>query len=292
VGAGVLSVVAAAFYTVGLAMQQLAGAPDDRPSGRIAKAMRIAARPLWLSGFGLTVVGFLTHGVALSFGSLAMVQILQTSQIVFVVPIGARITHTPIQRRDWYGAAMVVAGLAALLIAMRPSEDAGAGTPDGWALTIAIGVVAVAALFAVARAYPRLRAALLGLAAGVVFGIEGATLKIASDGLADGLTLGHVVAPAVWSTLALGLAGVVIQNMALQAGRLSVALSTLTIATPITSTIIAVALFGENLDITVATVAVAAVAGVVASAGVMLLAQTVEGSGPRVPPVAVTTVAG
>ncbi len=290
--AAVLSVVAAALYTFGLAMQQLGGRQaDDEPRGRLLTAVRIATRPMWMAGFALTIVGFVLHGTALSLGSLTLVQLLQTTQILFVVPIGARINHTGIQRRDWYGAALVVVGITALLVAFRPSEDADAGTPDGWVITIVAGVLIVAITFAMAHAHPALRAPLLGLAAGFVFGIEGATLKIASDQLADGLTLGRVFGGAVWATLALALVGVVIQNMALRAGQLSVALSTMTIATPVTSAVIGVALFGENLDVTTLTVVIAVVAALVAAVGVVVLSQSVAASGPPEEPMPVATVA-
>jgi drug/metabolite transporter (DMT)-like permease len=290
--AAVLSVVAAALYTFGLALQQLGGRrSDDEPAGRLLTAVRIATRPKWLSGFALTIVGFVLHGAALSFGSLTLVQLLQTTQILFVVPIGARITGTGIVRRDWYGAALVVIGIAALLLAVRPSEDADAGTPDGWAITILAGVLVVAITFTIAHARVALRAPLLGLAAGFVFGIEGATLKIASDDLADGLSFAHLVGPAVWATLGLALVGVVIQNMALRAGRLSVALSTMTISTPVTSAVIGVALFGENLDVTTLTVAISVVAAVLAGVGVVVLSQSVAAASPPEPTPPVATVA-
>jgi hypothetical protein len=176
-------------------------------------------------------------------------------------------------------------------VAFRPTEDADVGTPDGWAMTILVGVLVVAITFAVAHAHPSLRAPLLGLAAGFVFGIEGATLKIASDDLAEGFTLGRVFGGPVWATLALALIGVIIQNMALRAGRLSVALSTMTIATPVTSAVIGVALFGENLDVTVATVAVAVVAALIAAIGVVVLSQSVAAAGPPERPTPMATVA-
>jgi drug/metabolite transporter (DMT)-like permease len=289
--AGVLSVVAAALYTVGLALQQQAddtiGAHD---AGRLATVRAIVRQPTWLAGFGMTVSGFVLHGVALSFGSLTLVQILQTTEIAFVVPIGARVARTPIRSRDWLGAALVVGGLVVLLLAVRPTEDTGAGTPDGWALVITGGAVLVGLTFALAHALPTMRATLLGLAAGLVFGIEGATLKIASDELADHPSLLHLVAPAVWATFALGAVGIVIQNMALRAGRLSVALSTMTIATPVSSTVVGCALFGENLELSPGTIATATIAGLVAGLGVVLLARSVAASSAASPEGLVATV--
>jgi hypothetical protein len=96
---------------------------------------------------------------------------------------------------------------------------------------------------------------------------------------------------AVWATLGLALVGVVIQNMALRAGRLPVALSTMTIATPVTSAVIGVALFGENLDVTAATVLIAVIAALLAAIGVVMLSQSVAAAGPPAPPTPLATVA-
>lgn len=271
--AALLSVVAALFYTCGLGLQQQAAAAEPGGQGRLRTVRRIVGRPRWIAGISLTGVGFGLHGVALSLGALTVVQVLQTSQIVFVVPLSARIAGVSVRRRDWAGAAMVAAGLVLLLVAVRPSEDAGDGNVDSWAVTAVGGAAVIALVVLAARAVPDARATLLGLSAGAVAGIEAATLKIVSDDLADGLTLARLVGPAVWATIALGVTGVVLQNMALRAGRLSVALATMTIAAPVTSTVIGVTVFGENLELSVLTVVVAVGAAALAVAGVVALSQ-------------------
>ncbi|MET0457922.1 MAG: DMT family transporter [Ilumatobacteraceae bacterium] len=273
--AGVLSVVAAAFYTLGLALQQQGNlvAGPVVGSGRIATARRVVLQPIWLAGFVVTGVGFVLHGTALSLGSLTTVQVLQTSQIVSMVPLSARVARVPVQARDWAGAAMVGTGLVLLLVALRPSEDTGEGSAGGWAVTAAAAVVFVAAVGALARARVGLRAPLFGLAAGCVFGIEGATLKLASDDLAEHFTAVRILAPAMLATLVLAVVGVVLQNLALRAGRLAVAMSTMTIAMPVTSTVIGVGVFGEHLELTPLTVVVGVAAAVLAACGVVLLSQ-------------------
>lgn len=272
--AGLLSVVAAGFYVVGLALQQEANLESPvAPAGWFSTARRVVLQPRWLGGFALTAIGFVLHGTALSIGSLTTVQVLQTSQIIFMVPLSARVAGVAVRPQDWRGAAMVGVGLLALLVAVRPTEDTSEGSPDGWAATVVIGAAVVATVVAAGRVRPELRAPLYGLAAGIVFGIEGATLKVVSDDLAAGITLASVVGLAVWATLGLATAGVVLQNLALRAGHLSVALSTMTIASPVTSTAIGVALFGERLDLTPATVAVAVAATLLAAGGVMVLSR-------------------
>jgi hypothetical protein len=76
----------------------------------------------WLAGFGLGVAGFVVHGVALALGSLTAVQVLQVSQIAFMVPLGAWVAGIPVHPRDAVGAALVGVGPVGFLLALRPSE--------------------------------------------------------------------------------------------------------------------------------------------------------------------------
>lgn len=273
--AGGLSVVAAFVYTFGLALQQKANLVSPAGTGGFAATLRhVVFNPLFLIGFGLGVVGFLLHGAALALGSLTVVQVLQVSQIAFMVPLGAWVARVRAGARDALGAALVGVGLIGLLVALRPSEDASQGTAAGWITTALVGGAVLAGLFALAAVRRSARSALFGCAAGVLFGIEAATLKVASDDLADEVGLATLLAPAVWATLVLAVAAVFVSNLALRAGSLSVAQSSLTIVTPIASTVIGVGVFGEDLELSALTVAIAVVATVAAVVGVVLLSRS------------------
>ncbi|HJY25309.1 MAG TPA: hypothetical protein VJ649_06520, partial [Actinomycetes bacterium] len=175
--AGVLSVVAAFAYTCGLALQQKANLETPTSgAGLAATVRRVVLNRWWLAGFGLGVAGFVVHGVALALGSLTAVQVLQVSQIAFMVPLGARVAGVPVHSRDAVGAALVGIGLVGFLVALRPSEDAGQGTTAGWIATALVGALAVVGLLALSRRATSARVALLGLAAGLLYGIEAATL--------------------------------------------------------------------------------------------------------------------
>ena len=83
------------------------------------------------------------------------------------------------------------------------------------------GAVVVMAAAAWPPGARRVPAAVLGAAAGVVFGVEGATLKVASDDIAGGVSLATVLGVATWATLGGAVIGVVIQNLARVAGSLA-----------------------------------------------------------------------
>jgi drug/metabolite transporter (DMT)-like permease len=103
-----LAVVSAFAYTLGLALQQKANVATVGAGGsRATTVWRVVSSRWWIAGFVLGVAGFFLHGVALAVGSLTLVQILQVSQIVFMVPMSAWVAHAALRRRDWTGGALV-----------------------------------------------------------------------------------------------------------------------------------------------------------------------------------------
>jgi drug/metabolite transporter (DMT)-like permease len=275
---GALSVAAAFVYTFGLALQQkgnLASAADREPDeGRVRTVVRVVTHPLWLAGFILGLLGFTLHGVALHIGALTIVQLLQVTQLVFMVPLSAWVARVALRARDWLGAALVGIGLLGFLAAVRPGDDTRDGSRGEWLIAGLACALAVLALVAASRGLLRWRAALLGAASGVAFGFEAATLKVAADDLAGGVTISALLGIAVWTTLVVGIVGVLLQNLALRAGSLAVAQASMTIATPVVATALGATLFGETLQRSALTVVAAVAAAAVALAGVALLARS------------------
>jgi drug/metabolite transporter (DMT)-like permease len=269
----VLAVVSAFAYTLGLALQQKANLATVEASSRRSTAWRVVSSRWWVLGFALGVAGFVLHGVALAVGSLTLVQVLQVSQIVFMVPMSAWVAHVALRRRDWLGGALVGLGLLGLLLALSPGQDTRQGSVGSWTAMSLGSAVAVVVLLAWGHG-SRWTAPLYGAAAGLVFGVEAATLKVASDDLQADFSLLTALRPATWITLALAVLGVVIQNLALRAGSLSSAQASMTIATPILSAVIGWAVFGEHLDVGPATVAIGLACAVIAVAGVVLLSRS------------------
>jgi drug/metabolite transporter (DMT)-like permease len=269
----VLAVVSAFAYTLGLALQQKANMATVGVGSRRSIVWRVVSSRWWVFGFLLGGAGFVLHGVALAVGSLTLVQILQVSQIVFMVPMSAWVAHVALRRRDWLGGALVGLGLLGLLLALSPGQDTRQGSVGSWTAMSIGSAVAVVVLLACGRG-SRWTAPLYGAAAGIVFGVEAATLKVASDDLQADFSLLTAIRPATWITLALGVLGVVIQNLALRAGSLSSAQASMTIATPILSAVIGWAVFGEHLDVGPATVAIGLACAVIAVSGVVLLSRS------------------
>ena len=208
---------------------------------------RLARRPLWLLGLVSGAVGLVLHGLALSLGQLTVVQPVLVSGLLFALPLSLLVERTSPKWREWVWAVAVVLGLALFLLAARPSPgvplaDEGALAGLGGAV-MAVAAVAVALAATTVR---RHRAALLGTAAGLSFGVTAALLKQVVGELARG----PLVPFTDWSMYALllvGGTGLVLTQTAYQAGRLAASLPPMTIVDPIAAIAIGALCFDEQL---------------------------------------------
>src|SRR5688572_17459082 len=106
----ILAIAAAALFALGTVLQQRAAMSEDIEGDVGAGAglmMRLVRRPVWLAGIGVDAIGFAGQAAALGIGRLAVVQPLLALQVVFALPLGARLSGQKIGRREIAGAAIV-----------------------------------------------------------------------------------------------------------------------------------------------------------------------------------------
>ena len=268
----VIAVVSSFIYTGSIAIQQLGNLRADRKQG--PAVIRVLTTPLWLLGLALGLVGFGLHFVALGLGSLILVQVAQTSQIVFMLPFSAWTAKVPLERRELVGTALVAAGLVGSIVFGQVREGVDQPDDGAWALALAVtaGIVVALALFA--RLVHLFAAALYGAAAGILYGFMAALMKdvtatVTEDGLAAVF--------AEWQLYVLAVTGVgaiVLQQLALRSGHLSAGLSAISVGTPVMATILGITIFEETFT-TEGVAWFAYGAGVtLALAGVVVLARS------------------
>ncbi len=268
--AALIALFAAFVYVSGLALQQQGNLRAIARGHR--RTVDVVRQPLWWLGVAVMCTGFVVHGFSLTLGSLTVVQPVQVAQIAFAVVLDAWIRKARVTRTDAGGAALVVLGLAAFMIATQPTAGTDFASDGSWELIFVGGFVVTAVLSSIAWALPSARAVLLGIVAGVIWGIQGALLKETSElferGVGDALTSWPTYATAL-----LGLFGLIAQNEALRAGRLAVAAALITVTNPVVSSIIGVTAFGEDLRTGSVYTLSAALGAVAVVWGVALLAR-------------------
>ena len=209
----------------------------------------IVSQRLWWMGTAADAVAVCLHALALRRGALSVVQPLLVTVLVFGL-VARGFSQGRADRREVWWAVMLSSALAGFLaIAGSTASAEGADVDRGPAL--AAGVVAVA-LTGGCVALARVRfahggaAALYGAATGVVYAGTAALLKalttVATHGLSAVLTSWQL-----YTVIAAGGLGVVLTQLAYQAGPLAASLPTITIVNPLLSIVIGVVVYDESI---------------------------------------------
>ncbi|HEV3280112.1 MAG TPA: DMT family transporter [Acidimicrobiales bacterium] len=208
----------------------------------------LVRQPMWLLGM-LTMGGtFVFTALALYFGQLATVQPILVTELIFTLALRALWLRDRIAQRTWGAAALLCAGLGGFLLVADPQEGHGHPGVGKWAVAIGSRGLVVVVLVVLSRwGSPARRAALLGAAAALVWAIDAAFVKAATEVLARHGWSGLFVHWPVYGVVVTGVLGTVLLEAAFTAGPLAASQSALLIVDPLASIAIGIELFGEQL---------------------------------------------
>jgi drug/metabolite transporter (DMT)-like permease len=244
----VLAIGSAAVFALGTVLQQRV--VMDAPEARQASAeilFKLIRHPVWVGGIAAYGIAFGLQAAALGDGRLVVVQPILATTIVFALPLGVWLSAQNVTRRDVLAAFVVTVGLALFLLLADPSggrQDAPVGE---WIVAgaVVVGIATALVLAGLARA-GALRAALLGTASGLLFGLVSALTKgaveVLQDDGADVLLNWHL-----YALLVVGFAGMTITQLSLQTGILPPAVATSSIFNPAASVVLGLTLFEEQV---------------------------------------------
>jgi hypothetical protein len=185
-------------------MLGISSVADQRSTKRVESRRALSPRilldlvqqPLWVTGLAANLVGFALQVVALSFGSLALVQPILVCDLIFAVLIlWFLLGRSGIQRRGrtrqtrivFAGIAASTVGVAGFLAIGRPSAGA---THASFSVLppLAAGLIAVVGgCLAVAARNGSLRPLALALACGVNYGVAAFVVKLLTSEFGGGL---------------------------------------------------------------------------------------------------------
>jgi hypothetical protein len=256
---------------------------DQRSTKRVKNEKALSPRilldlvrqPLWVAAVGANIVGFALQVVALSFGSLAVVQPLLVGDLIFAVLISRyllRRSDTPRtggSRGDLAvntGVAATAVGVAGFLAIGQPS---GGSTQASFSIVpplVIVLVVLVGGCLAVASRYRNMRPLALALGCGVCYGVAAFAVKLVTSEFGHGLG-GLFSNWPIYILLVVGPVGYLLNQDAFQQGTfLAPVQAIITAADPVLS----VALGIVWLDVRVRS-SPAAIAGEVASLLLMII---------------------
>lgn len=237
-----------------------------------ATAHRLVHDRQWFAGWAVGTLAYFVQGAALYLGSVAVVQSLQVTTLLFALPLSC-IGRTQRPRLwDWLGGGAVCLGLG-ILLAVRGSTQGASEAHRGRILFLLL-MLAAAVVVLVSVAIVRhglLRPTLLACAAGAAFASSATLVKLTTTDLTD---VGIAGTATDWPGYALALAtgtGVVLQQAAFASGRLPTATTAMVVTNPLVGTIVAAIGFGERLPNTAGALTAIAAAGLFIVVGIATL---------------------
>jgi drug/metabolite transporter (DMT)-like permease len=237
--------------------------------------VELARHRIWVAGVGTMIVGDLLQAWALGKGSLAVVEPVLTTSLLFALPLSAAWRRERLRRVEWVGALMVSAGLGLLLGVGQPTTGASDMPQYEWVLTGLAGWGLALALVAAGLRTPwaSTRAALIGGGAGVLFGLQDALTRYCLHWFSR--DFGHLAAS--WQPYVLlvtAVYGLTLTQSAYEAGPLSAALPPMAVGEPIIGMLIGMLALNEQLDTSLGALAWETFGAVVMVWGTWLLARS------------------
>jgi drug/metabolite transporter (DMT)-like permease len=227
-------------------LANVAGSTERRSGWETTKFL--IRQPIWLLGMVCMGGTFIFTALALYFGTLASVQPILVTELIFTLALRALWLRDRIAPRTWCAAALLCAGLFGFLVVAHPQEGHHRPTVAGWIVALGSRGLLVVVLLILSRwGSPARRAALLGAAAALVWAIDAAFVKAATEVLAHRGWSGLFLHWPVYAVVVSGVLGTVLLESAFAAGPLAASQSALLIVDPLASIAIGIELFGEQL---------------------------------------------
>jgi drug/metabolite transporter (DMT)-like permease len=271
----VFALLAALCNAVSVTTRHVASVADPHRSAGWRLIIYLLRNPVWLLGWAAQAGAFVFQALALHNGEVSVVQPLLVIELVITLVLRRVWIRQAVRPAAWSGGALACLGLAVFLAVSEPQGGQLTPASRHWTVAISACAVGVAVLMALGRlGGSGLRAALWGAAAATAWALVAAFIKATTDTITQFGVGGMFTHWPVYALAVSGLAGVLLEQWALQAGPLRVSQPFLVIVDPLVSIILSMWLFGEHFDHDALTVAVAAVAFAVMCAGVVLLTQT------------------
>jgi len=223
-------------------------APDVDMRHPLRSAVDLFRSKWWSIGWGVAAVAFALHVAALSLAPISIGQAVLAGGLVFLAVLAERFFGFELGRRQWIGISLVAVSLA--LLTLTGGGEGGAHSDysfTGMVIFegIAVGVGLLLVLSHLIERIPVQRGVLLGIAAGLGFGISDVAVKALSGDLDSGLV--GLLSP--WSVIIVTAAvfSFFASARSLQIGDGVAVIAVTSVAANLSTIIAGLAVFGDRL---------------------------------------------
>ncbi|HEX5117308.1 MAG TPA: glycosyltransferase [Pseudonocardiaceae bacterium] len=277
-----LAAVAACLYGVAAALQHQVVHTVARDTGKLSLAHigQLVRQGRWLLGWVAEILAAVVHVLSLSLAPLSVVQPVGVIAIGLAALLSARLSGVPAGRSTIVAVVATALGVGLFVLSAAPHAGA-APVPEmaaGRVLPLT-GLVVGALVLAAVAVRGRARCPLFAAAAGVAFGTVSVLTRVVAerirvDGI-SGLPLWPTTVTVVGGLIAIGVGAVCVQQ-AYASGRPDTVLGCQTVVDPLIGVLFGVFLFHETTGATPVSVLGQVAGGLLATAGVVILARRTE----------------
>src|SRR4051794_6311747 len=175
-------------------------APDVDMRHPLRSAIALFRSKWWSIGWAVAGVAFALHVAALGLAPISIGQAVLAGGLVFLAVLAERFFGFQLGRRQWIGIGLVAVSLSLLTLTRKGGGEANSGYSLAGMITfeaIAVGVGLLLVLSHLIERIPAQRGILLGIAAGLGFGISDVAIKA----LSGDLDIGPIGLVSPWSVV-------------------------------------------------------------------------------------------
>ncbi|HWC34430.1 MAG TPA: DMT family transporter [Mycobacteriales bacterium] len=238
--------------------------------------LELARHRIWVAGIVVMFIGSGLQAAALAAGSLALVEPIFCTSLLFALALSAAWRRERLTNRDWAGALAVCLGLGLLLGVGAPSIGKPSMPQSQWLLiTLATWAAALSCVTIGKRcksAAPR--AALIGAASGILSGLQDALTHYSMHQASVHGVFSQAFSWQVYVQIAAGFYSIALMQSAYKAGPLTAALPTIAVGEPVVGMLIGIIGLSEHLHASTAALTFESIGAVVMVAGTWTLCRS------------------
>lgn len=201
----------------------------------------------WWLGSLAALGSFGLQAVALTMGSVVLVQSLQATALLFALPIDAHLAHHRCTAREWMWAVLLAGAVAVIVLAGDPTAGHTRAPLSSWVVVAIVLVPAVLLCVVGARVWSGpVSAVLLALASSASL----AVFTVLTKGVVAELGKGFEMmfrCPEFYGWIVVLPIGLMLQQSSLRAGSLTASLPTMTVARPLIASVLGITVLDEVL---------------------------------------------
>ncbi len=218
---------------------------DAGSDSGVDPALLLRALRQWryLVGIGLDGLGFLLQVAALRLVPIYVVAAAIAASLAVTAIVAAWVLSVRLSTTEWVAVGVVCASLAMLGLAAGPEGSQQGPAGLRWALLVVVAALFVAGA-AAGRVGERSRAVVLGLGAGVGFGVVEIAVRLVDP--IDPTKADFYTNPAVYAVIAGGLVGFLLLTSALSRGSVTTAVAGMVVGETVGPALVGVAWLGDQ----------------------------------------------